>query len=479
MGRMRSRLYLLFALFTAANVCPALSQDAPSVGPTYVIPIEGMIERGLHYAVRRGLNEARDNNAGAVVIDMDTLGGKLQSAEEIIHLLLDLDMPTYTYVRRDAISAGAMISLATDEIYMAPASRIGDAMPIMMSPLPTGGAQAVPEDLKPKIMSPTLAMVRATSQAKGHDTELAEAMVDPDFVYKIGDEILCDEGELVTLTNQEAERLVGEGDEQRPLLSSGTFDTFDAFLEHVGLKDTEIVRIEITPAEKIARAIEGFPLSGILLALGLLGLYIEFKTPGFGFPGAGGLVCLAVWFWGHNIAGLAGTSELILFLLGVTLLIVEIFIIPGFGLAGIAGLLAIVLALFFGMIEQIPGRPAFSVDGEQMQLAIMNMGFAFVMTLALGAALATILPRTSAFNRLVLARELDNTISTGDAQTPESLVGTTGVALTPLRPSGIGRFGTDRRDVVAQGEFIEQGDSIVVAEAHGNRIVVDKLKGAV
>jgi membrane-bound serine protease (ClpP class) len=479
MAYMRSRLYFTAILTCLTALLPATLSAGESTGPTYIIPIEGMIERGLHYAVRRGLTEARENNAGAVVIDMDTLGGKLQSAEEIIHLLLELDMPTYTFVRRDAISAGAMIALATDEIYMSPASRIGDAMPIMMSPLPTGGAQAVPEDLKPKIMSPTLAMVRATTQAKGHDTELAEAMVDPDFVYKIGDEIICDEGELVTLTNQEAERLVGEGDEQRHLLSKGTFPNLEALLEYLELDTTEIRRIEITPAEKMARAIEGFPLSSILLMLGLLGVWIEFKTPGFGFPGGAGLSCLALWFWGHHIAGLAGTSELILFILGIILLIIEIFVIPGFGLAGMAGLLAIVLALFFGMIETIPGRPTFSIDGEQLQMAVIDMGLAFVGAIALATALASLLPKSRAFHKLVLEDELDSHFDDDATKDASSMVGRQGTAVTPMRPSGIGEFGEERLNVIARGSFIDVGDPIVIAEAHGNRIVVDTLKGDV
>jgi membrane-bound serine protease (ClpP class) len=352
-------------------------------------------------------------------------------------------------------------------------------MPIMMSPLPTGGAQAVPEDLKPKIMSPTLAMVRATTQAKGHDTELAEAMVDPDFVYKIGDEIICDEGELVTLTNQEAERLVGEGDEQRHLLSKGTFPNLEALLEYLELDTTEIRRIEITPAEKMARAIEGFPLSSILLMLGLLGVWIEFKTPGFGFPGGAGLSCLALWFWGHHIAGLAGTSELILFILGIILLIIEIFVIPGFGLAGMAGLLAIVLALFFGMIETIPGRPTFSIDGEQLQMAVIDMGLAFVGAIALATALASLLPKSRAFHKLVLEDELDSHFDDDATKDASSMVGRQGTAVTPMRPSGIGEFGEERLNVIARGSFIDVGDPIVIAEAHGNRIVVDTLKGDV
>ncbi len=449
---------------------------AESKGATYVIPIKGMIERGLLYAVRRGIEDAKQNNASAIIIDMDTPGGKLQSAEEIVFLLLNAGVPTYTYVNPDAISAGAIISFATDEIYMAPSGRIGDAMPIMMNPMPMGGAQAVPEDLKPKIMSPTLAMVRATTQAKGHDSDLAEAMVDPDLEYRIGDEVICAEGQLLTLTSQEAERRVGE--EQRPLLSMGTVESLKALIEKLGLSGTEIVTVEITPAERIARAIEGFPLSGILMALGMLGLYIEFKTPGFGFPGIAGMILLAIWFWGHHLAGLAGTTELVLFILGVVLLAVEIFVIPGFGLTGIAGLLAIFLAIFSGMIElPSPNRPTFAPIDSQVQWAVLNMGLAFGLTFALAIMLSSVLPRTNAFHRILLENAVSSSEGYASSEEKPGLVGLTGKAVTPLHPSGIGLFDGKRLSVVARGSFIDANAPIVIAEAHGNRIVVDAVRG--
>jgi membrane-bound serine protease (ClpP class) len=229
----------------------------------------------------------------------------------------------------------------------------------------------------------------------------------------------------------------------------------------------------MTGAERVARVIEGFPVSGILLALGLLGLYIEFKTPGFGLPGIAGILLLAVWFWGHHVAGLAGAGELLIFVLGAGLLLIEIVLIPGFGITGLTGLTLMFAALLMAMVQHLPGRPWYAPPLPQFQMSIQNLGLALVMLFACGLALARILPRTTLFNRLALsARETGAEGYTAGGAPAATRVGRTGTALTPLRPAGIGRIAGERLNVIAQGTYIEQGASIVVAEEHGNRIVV-------
>ncbi len=392
-----------------------------------------------------------------------------------MNLLSGLDATTYTYVNPDAISAGAIIALSTDHIYMAPEGRIGDAMPIMMSPLPMGGPQEIPEGLKEKAISPTVALIRGAAQRKGHDADLAEAMVRPEFEYKIGDQVICPAGQLLTLTSQDAERLVG--DEQRPLLSQGTVADLEALLELIGKGDAAPVIIESSPAEDIARMIDGFPLSGILLAAGLLCLYIEYKTPGFGVFGLSGIALLAIWFWGHHVAGLAGMGEVLLLLIGVALLMVEVFLIPGFGITGIAGLTCILVSLVLAMIQHYPGQPWYepaSINPRQVENMILNMGGGLLLTFISALLLGRYLPATRPFQRLVLS----NAVSADDgyqASAPTNrLVGQTGIAETPLHPGGIGVFNNARINVVTYGDFIEQGAQIVIAEAHGNRIVVQQ-----
>jgi membrane-bound serine protease (ClpP class) len=452
------------------------SAPAADPAPVYVIPIRDMIERGLVYVVRRGVTEAEKAGASAIVFDMDTPGGRLDATETIIQLITDISPRTVTFVNPNAISAGAIIAMATDAIYMSPIARIGDAMPIMMSPLPFGGPQDMPDGLKEKAISPTVALIRSAAQRKGHDPLLAEAMVRPEIEYAIGDTVICPAGQLLTLTSADAARTVG--DPPRPLLSSGTVASLSELLETLGLAGAPVETIAVTGAERVARVIEGFPVSGILLALGLLGLYIEFKTPGFGLPGIAGILLLAVWFWGHNVAGLAGSGELLLFALGAVLLLIEIVLIPGFGITGLTGLTLMFAAILMAMVQHLPGQPWTLPPLPQIQHSVQNLGLALLTVFICGLVLARVLPKTTLFNRLALAaRESRDTGYTAGAPVATRM-GHAGTALTDLRPAGIGRIDGERLNVVAQGTYIEKGAPIVVTEEHGNRIVVTEGSSA-
>ena len=460
---------LLLVVFCALPSLEACAADVPA-DVTYVIPIKGQIERGLVYMIRRGLRQAEQEKAGAIVFDMDTPGGKLHSADEIVNTLLNISVPTYTFVNTHAISAGAIISFATDEIYMTPEGVIGDAMPILMSPLPFGGAQTPDEGIKEKIFSPTVALIRKAAQQKGHDENVGVAMVRPDFEYQIGDDLICPEGELLTLTSKEATRKVGP--EKRALLAVGTVTSLDELLETIERKDNPVVVFEVSWSEKIARLIEGVPFSGILLALGLLGVYIEIRTPGFGFPGIGGILCLLIWFWGHHIAGLAGMEEILLFTAGIALLVVEVFVTPGFGFVGMTGLLLVIASVILSMVQHYPGAPVIDLPPLHLRDALVNLAVALVAVVGLGALVTLALPRTRLFHGLTLDTALKGARPDEAPSPPQDLVGARGVALTILRPAGIAELNGRRLNVVARGAFIEPDTPIVVAEVHGNRIVV-------
>lgn len=477
---MKKLLYLLLIILLSA-IAPthinAQTNKQTETGIAYIIPIHNMIERALVYLIKRGVSEAEAMNADVIIIDMNTPGGRLDATAEIIKILTSTKIPTYTFVNPDAISAGAITAMATDYIYMAPGSRIGDAMPIMMSPLPMGGPKAMPDDLKEKAVSPTVAMIRAAAQRKGHDAQLAEAMVRAEIEYKIGNKIICPAGQLLTLTSQDAEQIVGEGDDAHPLLSAGTVNDIQDLLNTIGHSTAKIITLKPSAAEKLARTIDGFPMSGILLALGLLGLYIEYKTPGFGIPGISGLIILAIWFWGHNIAGMANIAEILIFTIGVVLILAEIFIIPGFGIAGITGMILIVVGLFMSMIGN-----SFSIDGwyafptlEDIHGAILNFSTTLIILLVGGILLSKLLPKSVIFQRLCLSTTENKDDGYISASTSTALIGTHGIASTPLRPSGIGEFGDKRLDVIARGSFIEKSTAIVIAEVHGSRIIVEKF----
>ncbi len=457
-------------LALASGFCaPARGDDTntPTSGTVYIIPIKDVIDNALLYVIRRGLNEAEAENADAIIFDMDTPGGRLDSAEEILAMLRGLKVPTYTFVNPNAISAGAIIALSTDHIWMSPGSKIGDAMPIMLSVF--GGVEKMPEALQEKSTSYVAAMIRAAAQHKGHDPQLAEAMVRRDSEYKIGDTVIAKKGQLLTLTNKDAEQLVGTN--QAPLLSRGTVADMDELLVRIGKDKCRVVELQVTQAENIARLIESF--SVILLGLGLLGIYIEFKTPGFGLPGILGIALLAVWFWGYNIAGLAGMEEVALFVLGLALLLVEIFLIPGFGITGIAGITLIVISILMAMVEYYPGEPWYPTF-PKFRLPLTNFGLASILSAAGLLIAGRFLPKTSAFNKLVLQKATDRKEGFAASSDTSHLTGRTGTALTRLRPAGTALFDGDRMNVVTRGEYIEAGERVRIAETHGNRIVVEK-----
>jgi membrane-bound serine protease (ClpP class) len=445
------------------------SKETPLV---YVMPIEGMIERGLLYVIRRGVTEALRENADAIIFEMDTPGGRVDVTEEIIRSLIDLPetVETYTFINKDALSAGALIATATRHIYMAPGSRIG-ASAIVSA---TGDVEE--GDLKEKHVSALTALVRSATERNNHDAKLIECMIRKDLKYEIEGDVICEEGRLLTLTDLDAAKIVKRDDTEAPLLSDGTVNSLAELLEQIDLADSEIRKIQITTAERVARWIELFGF--LFLAGGLLGIYIEFKTPGFGVPGVTGIVLLAIFFWGHHIAGLTGGAEILIFALGLLLLALEIFVIPGFGVTGITGITLIMLSLFMAMVEHYPGTDWFEPPQIHMKDALMQLGLGLAMALALGLVVARFLPRTSAFQSLMLSSELDHEHGVTASAPTDSLLGATGKALTPLHPAGFGSFDGKRLNVVARGAFIDPGTPIVVAETHGNRIVVDVDRSA-
>ncbi len=462
------------AVLLAVLLSPPLHAAEQSKGVTYVIPIKGQIERALVYAIRRGFAEAERDGAAAIILDMDTPGGRVDAAEDIVSIVTSAKAKTYTFVNPSAMSAGAIIAMATDHIYMAPGGLIGDAMPVIMSPLPTQGPVEIPPGLREKAISPVEALIRSAAQRKGHDPELAAKMVRPETEYKIGDKVICAKDRLLTLTAKDAEELVGE--DKHPLLSSGTVKSLDELRQKIGRGEDSVVVVTVSTAEQIARVIDSFPYSGILLALGLLALYLEFKTPGFGLLGVAGILLLAVWFWGHNIAGLAGFGEIILFIIGVLLVLLEVIFFPTYGAIGIAGLGLMIAALLMAMIGHYPDRPWYHPPEWRLAESIKNLGLSFLIAGIVAAILARFLPKTEWFRQLMLSAAVGSNQGYQSSEKTDNLVGLKGKAITQLRPAGTAEFGDKRLDVVTRGDFIDRGKPIVIAEAHGNRIVVDPVE---
>lgn len=419
---------------------PAGAQDGPTV---VTVSVTGVIELGIAPFIERSLGEAAAEGVDAVVLDMDTPGGRVDAAERISDALTDSPVPVYTLVNRRAFSAGALIALSTERIYMRPGSVMGAATPV------DGSGQKAPE----KIVAAMRSEMRALAEAQGLDPAVAEAMVDEDIAI----EGLVDAGKLLSLTTEEAVR-VGYAEEAEDL---------SAMLADLGLADARVVQAEINWAERVVRFFSNPVVAPFLLSLGFLGLVVEIKTPSFGIAGAAGLISLALFFGSHLIVGLAGLEDLLIFGVGLVLVGVEVFLIPGFGLFGILGAIGVLGGLFMSLLGGLPTAPDFARAGMVLTTTILLVAIsAWVMIRSL--------PRSSRLARsgIFLLDRTDRAIGYESAESRKDLIGVAGTAITDLRPSGTGLFGEERIDVVSESEWIEEGTPIRIVSAEGYRHVV-------
>lgn len=436
--------------------------------PVYVIAIREDITHNTLFLVRRGLQEAAAKRAALVVLDMETNGGRVDVTEDIIRLLERAPMPTVTYVNVKAYSAGAFIAAATDQIFMAPGSVIGAATPVML--IPGQGIQELPKSYEEKITSAMRALIRSAAQQKGHNADVFEAMVDADREVVIDGAVINPKGKLLTLTNEEAARMYG--DPPKRLLSAGTVRTLEELIQQIGPAGVRVVRIEPYGFEVLGRWITA--IAPLLILIGFVAIYIEMKTPGIGVPALVAAICFGIYFFGTFAAGLAGWEEVVLFVVGVALLIVELFVLPGFGVVGFLGLCAILAALMLALTQRWPGGPVWP-SWPEFQVPVVKVLLSFVGSLVVMALLGRWLPKTALFRRLELGRELSAaagyTASRGEAR---SLLGQEGLAETVLRPAGKGRFGDRLVDVVTEGDYVEKGEPIKIIAVDGSRVVVSR-----
>ena len=438
--------------------------DSPSV---CVLTIHEDITPNTLYLVRRGLREAEEKKAAAVVLEMRTNGGSVDAMEQIIGLLERAPMKTYTYVDDKAYSAGAYIAAATDKIFMAPGSVIGAATPVMIG---NSGVQELPKSYQEKLTSAMRARIRATAQEKGHNPDVFEAMVDPDRGLTIDNEEITPKGKLLTLTSEEAAHPYG--DPAEPLLSAGTVKSLDELLGKVGLKGANTFSVTPSGFEQLARWIT--TISPLLILVGFLALYIELSHPGVALPAIVAVICFAIYFLGYFVAGLAGWEEVGLFVFGLLLLGLEFFLFPGHFVSAALGTIAVLAALVLAMTGHLPGAPILP-SWQQLQVPMMKVLGGMVGSILAALLLGRWLPKSTLFRKMELAAATNTaegySSSRGEAQ---ALLGTTGVAETNLRPSGKGRFGDKLVDVVTEGDLIEKGKPITIMEVQGSRVVVKR-----
>ncbi len=368
---------------------PATASETIHKGDVVVVPLHGEVSPSLLAFLRRAVKTAESNEASGIVFDMNTYGGRLDTAAEIVNALNQIKIPTYTFINTNAGSAGALIAVATQHVYMAPVSAIGAAAPI----LPTG--EDLPSTAREKTISYWSALVRGSAIKNGHNPDVAEAFMNRDKEVKIGDRVVHPKGAVLTLNAQEAtEKING-----KPLLAEGIVDSIGDLTKRAGLKDN-IVRIEPTGFEQLAFWITA--LAPLLLLGGILGAYLEFKIPGATWPGVISAICFALFFLGHYLAGLAGWEVVALFILGMVLVLIEIlFFAHSTIVFGVLGAFLIIASLLWTMIDRYPQQPFFPT-GRQLAIPLLNMFVALVGSVIAIALLARYLPRTSFYRRFAL-----------------------------------------------------------------------------
>ncbi|WP_341299809.1 nodulation protein NfeD [Lysinibacillus sp. FSL H8-0500] len=430
-GRILSYLLVIWmALLLAFPLTSAFASNK-----VYHIPIHNEVERGLHAFLERAFKEAEENYAKAIILDIHTPGGFVNAAGEIAKLMDATEVHTIAYINKDAHSAGAFLALHADEIYMVPNGTIGAAAVI-----DSAGNAA---DLKAN--SAWLAQMQAAAETSGRDPKYALAMADSTYdlpKYRAGGE------NLLTLSASEALEVK---------YSEGTVHNFQELLEVTKLDGSDIVSIEPTFTEKLARFITNPIIVPILLSVASLGLVMELYSPGFGVPGTMGLSALGLFFFGHMVAGFAGYETLLLFIIGLALIIAEFFV-PG-GIVGILGGVFIVLSLILAGANMMQ-----MVTAIFIALVIAMIGMVILMKF-FGKKLHVL-------NKLVLMDATTTEEGYVSNVNRTELLGQVGKTLTPLRPSGTMVFGNERIDVVSEGGYIDAHKHVEIVKVEGSRIVV-------
>lgn len=427
-------LLLLLALFIMLPVLPVQAAQ----GTVYVIPVHGVISDGLAQQVARGVREAEQMGARAILLEIDTPGGAINAAIKISNILTGTGLDTISFIKGDALSAGALITFSTDRIAMAPGSTIGAAEP-------RRGTEKAGE----KVVSAWTAKLRDVAEMHGRDGNVAAAMSDADI--EIPD--LVAKGKLLTLTSRQAVAL-------------GMADTIknsrEEVLDFFGYPEARVVVQSGSAAEQLARWVTHPFVSPVLLMLGVAGLVLELFTVGFGIAGSVGLLAMALFFGGHYLAGVSGWEAILLFFVGIILVALEVLVIPGFGIAGIGGLALMLLSIILASTN---------VTQAFISLLVALLGTALLLLVSI-----RFLPTRTWWRNLILGEKQDR--GTGYLATSESnrhYLGKTGTALSPLRPSGTAEFDGEPVDVVSDQGYIPQGTQVKVVKVEGRRIVVRKV----
>lgn len=503
-SRMRLTHYIVIAIgvgLLAMSVVSSAQDDAL----VHIISIRNQIGSGISAYISNGIESAEEASADVIIFDIDTPGGRVDSATDIIDAIQDTKVPTIAYVNREAISAGAMISIACDQIVMVSGGTIGDAAPVSIQG----------EEAGEKALSYVRKTVQSTAERQGHNLHIAVAMVDKKrvLVRKANSEIvsyrpeiyenerqkgeemevICAEGELLTLTTEEAlayDFAHGRAETIGELLAmyriveingirkALTEDAVARKREERGAASVQFVKsLEgaaidealVSLADRIVIFLTSPLISTFLLSLGLLGLWIEIQSPGFGVPGMLGLLFLGIFFGGHTLSQIDAQWAALAFVLGIGLILVEVFILPGFGVAGISG----IILMFGGIFYVFKKAYAF-------ETAVLAFSSVILLTAVFVIAAFYLVPKTRGWKYIALATEMGSDLGyhSAGSEDYQSYIGQTGTAITPLRPAGTIRLAGKRVDALTAGDFIPSETLVKVIEVEGSKVFVEALDEA-
>lgn len=418
----------------------------------YVFEIKGDIDPRMNRRVKLALEDAAQKEADMIIVHMDTYGGAVNDADDIRTMILESQVPTHVFIDKDAASAGALISIASDSIYMAPGASIGAATVVV-----GGTGEAAPD----KYQSYMRSIMRSTAEAQGRDPKIAEAMVDESLVI----EGVTQEGSVVTFSVSEA---IEHG------FCEAQVKSIEEIVELQGLFDYEIIHHEISTVEQVIAFFLNPVVSGFLILVIFAGIYFELQTPGVGFPILASVVAIILYFTPYYLNGLAANWEMIAFAIGVILILVEIFVIPGFGIFGILGITLVLLGLTLGMLPNEFFDFTFVPSGD-LFMALLTVVLAAIVAVSLIFALAPKINQWQMFSRFSLADTQQREAGYTSSAYSNSLLGREGLAHTRLMPSGKILIDDDIYDAYSRGEFIDRGEKVKVISTEGTSLRVKKI----
>jgi membrane-bound serine protease (ClpP class) len=419
----------------------------------FIIELKGDIDPRTNRYTELALEEAADYDADIVIVEMDTYGGVVTDADDIRTRFLNYEKPLWVFINKDAASAGALISLACDSIYMAKGASIGAATVVNG----TDGA-AAPD----KYQSYMRSIMRATAEANGRDPRIAEAMVDENLAV----DSISTSGQVITFSTSEA---IKWG------YCEGQVESIEDLLSRNGIENYQLKTFELSWAEKLIALVINPFVSGILILIIIGGLYFELQTPGVGFPILASAIALVLYLVPYYLNGIAEYWEVIMFFAGLALIALEVFVIPGFGIAGISGFILTFGSLILMMINNdnfdFSLIPFSQIISAMLSATIGLLGG--VLLIVFGGIRFT---QSKAFRRIALEEVQDRKAGYTAAFREESLVGQVGIAYTVLRPSGKVKIGDRVFDAYTRGDYISAGDKILVMEDNGNSLKVQLVE---